>query len=339
MKLLVLGGTVFLGRHVVERALDRGHDVTLFNRGRHGAELFPEVEKLRGNRDSELAPLRGRRWDAVVDTSGYVPRVVRAAAELLSPSIDRYIFVSSVSVYADTSAEGIDEAAPVESLHDPTMEDVDEHYGALKALCEAKLKETLPGRACSVRAGLLVGPHDPTHRFTYWVTRIAEGGRVLAPEPRDQPVQFIDARDLAAWMVDVAEHGRSGVFNVTGPLATMTMEELLQAIVRATNSRAELVWASDEFLIRGGVEPWSDLPLWLAARHQPAIAGFFSIDISRARAAGLTTRSVDDTVRDTLGWAASADPVDHDDPEPGGAGLTRDRERELITAWTKRSRP
>ena len=189
MNLLILGGTVFLGRHLVEAALARGHAVTLFNRGQHNPDLFPEVERLRGDRDGDLQALEGRRWDAVVDTCGYVPRVVRASAEMLAPNVDHYTFISSISVYADTSKPGIDEQAPVGTLDDPTTEEVTgESYGPLKALCEQAAEAAMPGRVLNIRPGLIVGPHDPTDRFTYWVRRVAEGGEVLAPGNPHAPV-------------------------------------------------------------------------------------------------------------------------------------------------------
>ncbi|PYS75915.1 MAG: epimerase, partial [Acidobacteria bacterium] len=212
MKLLVLGGTKFLGRHLVASALARGDEVTLFNRGLHNTEIFPEVEKLRGERDGGLDALRGRRWDAVVDTSGYVPRVVRASAELLADSVGLYVFVSSVSVYADFS-QPTDEGSPTATLEDESVEDLTgEAYGALKALCERAVEEVMPGRVLAARAGLIVGPFDPTVRFSYWTERIARGGEVLAPAPPRRQVQFIDARDLSEWILRMAQSRSAGVF-------------------------------------------------------------------------------------------------------------------------------
>jgi len=176
MKILILGGTVFLGRHLVDAALARGHEVTLFNRGQHNPELYPDVEKLRGDRDGDLMALEGRRWDAVIDPSGYVPRIVRASAALLAPNVGHYSFISSVSVYGDTRTPGMDESTPVATMEDPTNESVQEYYGALKALCEQSVEAAMPGRALSIRAGLIVGPHDPSDRFTYWPRRVAQGG-------------------------------------------------------------------------------------------------------------------------------------------------------------------
>src|SRR5215213_1190009 len=219
MRILILGGTVFLGRHVAEAALARGHDLTLFNRGQTNPELFPDVERLRGDRTGDLAALSGREWDAVVDTSGYVPRAVRASAELLRDSARHYTFVSSISVYA-SYAEAVTEDSPVAQLDGASAEELApdfSNYGALKALCEEEAERAFGGRALNVRAGLIVGPHDPTGRFTYWPHRIARGGEVLAPGAPRRPVQLIDVRDLAAWIVDSAETGLAGRFNAVSP--------------------------------------------------------------------------------------------------------------------------
>jgi 2'-hydroxyisoflavone reductase len=323
VRILVLGGTLFLGRHLVEAGLERGHDVTLFNRGRTGPDLFPGVELLRGDRDAgDLQALRGRRWDAVVDTSARVPRWVRDAAGLLAGAVEHYAFVSSISVYADTSSPGTDEAAPVHTLADETVEDITsaEVYGALKVLCERAAAEAMPGRVLSVRAGLIVGPYDPTGRFTYWVHRIARGGDVLAPEPRDQAVQLVHGRDLADWMIDMAERRETGVFNATGPERPLTMEGLLEAIREASGSDARLSWADERFLVERGVEEWSELPLWLAPGANPESASFMAVDVGKALAAGLRFRPLAATIRDTLEGA---------DTSPA-AGLDPDRERELL---------
>jgi uncharacterized protein YbjT (DUF2867 family) len=209
MDLLILGGTGFLGRHLVESALGDGHRPTLFNRGLTEAELFPEVEKIEGDREGDPSALRGRRWDAVIDTCGYVPRVVGASARLLADAVDHYTFVSSISVYSDDIASGADEGAPVRELPDPTVEEVTgETYGGLKALCERAAEETMPGRVLNIRPGLISGPHDPTDRFTYWPRRIAAGGEVLAPDREERKVQYIDVRDLASWIVEMSEQER-----------------------------------------------------------------------------------------------------------------------------------
>ena len=234
MKLLVLGGTRFVGRHLVTAALVRGHEVTLFNRGRHRATIpsdpLSNVETIHGDRDHNLHSLQGRRWDAVVDTSGYLPRTVRASAEVLSQLVDSYVFISSQSVYADVSVVGVDESAPLSTLTSEQLEQANaidssgetsavtygKMYGGLKALCEQAVEQTFPGRALIIRPGLIVGPDDYTDRFTYWAERVARGGEVLAPGRPDRYVQFIDVRDLAAWTVSVIERNETGVYNATG---------------------------------------------------------------------------------------------------------------------------
>jgi 2'-hydroxyisoflavone reductase len=330
VRILILGGTLFVGRHLAEAALARGDEVTLFNRGRTNPDLFPEVEHLRGDRDGDLAALRGRSWDAVIDPSARIPRWVRMTGELLADAVEHYTFISSGSVYADTSRPGVDENAPVHTIDDETVEEIAgaETYGALKVLCERAAEELMPGRVLSVRAGLIVGPYDPTGRFTYWPHRLARDGDVLAPEPREQPVQLIHARDLADWILDMAEGRRAGVFNVTGPAEPLTIEGVLDACAEATGSDARLVWADESFLVDRGVEPWSDLPLWLAPGRNPGDAGFLGMDVSRALAAGLRFRPLGETIWETL---AGAEPT-------AEAGLAPERESELLEAWKARSR-
>lgn len=343
MKLLILGGTVFLGRHMVEAALARGHEVTLFNRGQHDSGLFPEVEKLRGDRTKDLSALRGRRWDAVIDTSGYLPAAVRASARLLAGAVDHYTFISSQSVYANFDAPGTDESAPVQTL---TLEQVreaeqikltnptiavnyGEMYGGLKALCERAAEEEMSGRALSIRAGLIVGPYDYSDRFTYWVRRVAQGGEVLAPGNADRPVQFVDALDLAEWVVRMAEDRRAGCFNATGPDYRLTMLKMLEGCRSASGSDARFVWVDDQFLKEAEVAGWSELPLWLPEEHR--IANFLSVNNSKAIAAGLTFRPLADTVRATLAWDSARPP----EVELRN-GLKRDRETELLRAWRSR---
>ncbi len=338
MRVLVLGGTVFVGRHVVEVALARGDEVTLFHRGRHGAELFPDVERLTGDRNGDLSALAGRQWDAAVDTSGYFPRQVRASAEALAGRVGHYAFVSSASVYADHSRVGTREEAPVNEVPDGAQEELStpELYGGFKALSERAAEEVLPGRVLAVRAGLIVGPYDPTNRFTYWVTRLARGGETLAPEPRTQPVQLVDARDLAAWILRCAETGTTGTFNATGPVEPLTLGELLARVRDAVGGRADLVWAEERFLLDAGVEPFTDVPFWLAPTLDPGWAGFLGLDVSRALAAGLTFRPLEETARDTLAWAErEAAPTKDVGVATAPAGLTPERERELLAAWRK----
>lgn len=323
--LLVLGGTGFLGPALVEAALARGHAVTLFNRGRTRPDLFPEVEKLRGDRDGKLDALRGRRWDAVLDTSGYVPRVVRMSAELLAPAVGRYLFVSSISVYREDLPAGADEAAPTAPLGDPSSEDVKAHYGALKAACERAAEAALPGRVAVVRPGLIVGPGDPTDRFTYWPVRLDRGGEVLAPGDGSDPVQVVDVRDLAAWMLLLAERGDTGAFNAVGPERRLPFRGMLEEVGRAVGSRARLVWAPARFLEAHGVSAWSDLPAWVPA----AESGLASVSNARAVAKGLRFRPVGETARDTLAWWKAS---------PAGAagklraGLAPERERAVLEA-------
>jgi nucleoside-diphosphate-sugar epimerase len=323
MRILILGGTKFLGRHTVDAALARGHDVTLFNRGQTNPELFPEVEKLHGDRDGDVAALAGREFDAVVDTSGYVPRVVRATLDALAGE-PHYTFVSSISVYADLSQPPT-ESSPTGVLAEETEDFRSEAYGPLKALCEQAVLERFPD-AFVVRPGLIVGPWDPTGRFTYWPERVAEGGRVLAPAPPDRSVQIIDARDLAAWNVDAIERGLAGTYNAVSPV--FTFEELLESCRRVAGVDAEFVWVEPEVLAEQGVDEWMELPLWL---HDPGYAQMLNTDSSAALAAGLTIRALDETVADTLAWVRAGEA-----PTETGAGLAREKERQVLDAWASK---
>lgn len=331
VKLLILGGTKFLGRGVVEAALARSHEVTLFNRGRTAPELYPEAEHLVGDRDADLSALDGRSWDAVVDPSGYVPRIVRASAELLVGSVEHYIFVSSISVYREPLAAGFAEDAPLGTLDAPTEEVTGTSYGPLKALCEEVVRDVFPASHANVRAGLIVGPHDPTGRFTYWPVRIAAGGDVLAPGDPNRHVQFVDVRDLGAWIVHVAEQRISGSFNATGPEPATTMAGVLEKCRQVTGSDAKLIWVDESFLLEQGAGPWMELPLWLPGEE----AALLKADVSQAIALGLTFRPVEETVRDTLQWAQADG---HTAPlasglETGEAGMRPEREAELLEAW------
>jgi 2'-hydroxyisoflavone reductase len=318
VKLLVLGGTKFLGRGVVEEALARGHEVTLFNRGRTNPELFPEAEKVRGDREQGFDALEGRRFDAAIDMATFLPRVVRLSVDALHDAVVRYVYVSSISVYRDMSTPPV-EGAAVAPLDDPASESI-EDYGALKAGCEQIVTDAFGDRALIVRPGLIVGPHDPTDRFTYWPRRIARGGRVLAPAPPSAPVQVIDARDLGRWIVHATEEGLSGTFNATG--VPTTFGELVDTCMRVAGSDAEITWVEPELLVEAGVGEWMELPLWIAS---PEFAAMQRADVSKARAAGLAFRPLEETVRDTLGWDAS-----RDEPPAEGVGLAPERERELL---------
>ena len=328
MDILVLGGTKFVGRHIVRTAIDRKHQVTLFNRGQTNPDLFPEVEKLVGDRDGDLAPLRERPWDAVIDTCGYVPRIVRNSAQVLSKQTDIYVFISTISVFASFEKVGLSEDDPLGSLDDETVEEITgDTYGPLKALCEAVIQDEISGRALIIRPGLIVGPYDPTDRFTYWVRRCAQGGDILAPAPPDQNVQFIDARDLASWTLDRIEAGHTGTFNATGPENPLTLGELLQTCCDFSEEGARLIWIDGTTLLDAGIDPWSQLPLWLPG---PENAGLMTVDCARAIGAGLRFRPLKTTIIDTLNWDR-----DHDPSVPMKAGLEPSREAELLALHRK----
>ena len=318
MKLLLLGGPRFLGRAVTDAALAAGHELTLFNRGQTGVDLYPEVERLHGDRDGGLDALCGRSWDAVIDTCGYVPRVVEAGAELLRDAAAHYVFVSSISVYASFD-HVVTEDSPLAALGDPGSENVREHYGALKALCEGAVERSFAGRATHVRAGLIVGPHDPTGRFTYWPHRVRRGGEMLVPGPLDREIQFVDVRDLASWIVRCASERSAGPFNATG---SSTMRALVDTARGATGDRLVVVEADPAFLVEHEVGEWMELPLWIDT-SKPDWRLFMSVSTSRAVAAGLRFRPLAETVTATLELAA---PVE-------GVGLTAEREAALLAAW------
>jgi 2'-hydroxyisoflavone reductase len=317
VKLLLLGGPRFLGRAVTDAALARGHELTYFNRGSTNPDQYPDVERLIGDRNDGLGALAGRRWDAVIDTSGYLPAAVRASAAALAES-GRYCFVSSVSVYADFSAP-VDEESPVAQLGDlPADEVTEDSYGALKALCEREVVSVFGDRALVVRPGLIVGPHDPTGRFTYWPYRLARGGEVLAPAPPEKPTQSIDVRDLAEWMGSLCEREVGGVFNGTHPGGTWG--ELLETCRDVAGTHADVTWVAPEFLVEHGVGQWMELPLWL---HDPELAYADRVDVRRALEAGLTFRPLADTVRGALEQARTTE----------AAGLAPEREAALLQKW------
>lgn len=320
MKLLILGGTRFLGRHLAEQALADGDEVTLLHRGRSSSTLFPEAEHLIADRDADLSILTGRRFGAVVDTSAYRPMQVRAAAAALDLQT-HYVLISSISVYADACTPA-DEDAALATTDEPEAATVTGHnYGALKALCEAEAQRLWPGRCLIVRPGLIVGPHDPSGRFTWWVRRIAAGGTVLAPGDPQAPVQIIDARDLAAWLLRLARRGDTGVFNATGPTqGLLTMGQMLQTTTQVLSPSAQLRWMDEARLLAEGVSPWSDLPVWTG----PDASGLHRTSIDRAVALGLHTRPLADTVRDTWAWAQQQPAA------PTPPGLSAEREAGLL---------
>lgn len=334
MKLLFIGGTIFLGPHLVANALARGHEVTLFNRGLHNPGLFPDLKKVRGDRDGGLEPLKSETWDAVIDTCGYYPRVVRQSARLLAGRVERYVFVSSVSGYLDFSQPGIDESAPVGHLSREEAEKADriteENYGPLKVMCEREVEAALPGRSLVVRPGLIVGPYDPTDRLTYWPVRALRGGEVLVPGRPEQRVEFIDARDLAEWMIRMVEAGKTGTYNAAGPATPLTMEAFLQTCRTVAQSDATPVYMAPDFLYEQNIDP-NTINTWWVADDDAQFRYIWDIDCRKAVTDGLTYRPLAETLRDTIAWDASR-PAD----TKRRIGLEPDEERNLLEGWRNR---
>jgi 2'-hydroxyisoflavone reductase len=332
MKLLVIGGTRFLGRAIVNHALATGHEVTLFNRGQSNPDLYSgQVETLIGDRDGGLDVLNGRTFDAVIDTCGYVPRLVRDSATLLADAVKHYVFISSISVYPSESMKepGVTEDTAVDTMPDETVEEISgETYGPLKALCEQAAEAAMPGRVLNVRAGLIVGPHDLSDRFTYWPHRVAQGGEVLAPDSPDSPVQFIDVRDLARWILHMVAQQKSGTYNVTGRPEQLSLGDVLTTSRDVSGSDATFTWVEESFLSENEVTPWMNLPLWVGSEAP----GFNLVSCDKAFAEGLVIRPLAETIRDTLTWKATR-PDDHE----WRAGISRDREAELLQKWHNRS--
>jgi 2'-hydroxyisoflavone reductase len=333
-RLLILGGTGFLGPQIVEEATRRGHTLTLFNRGKTRPGLFPDIEKLHGDRNEPgaIKPLEGKKWDAVIDTSANVPRWVTDSAGLLAPNVKRYIYISSISVYDDTSKPGADETAPVGTIEDVKTETIDGRtYGPLKALSEKAAEAAMPGRVAVVRPGLIVGPEDPSDRFTYWPVRVARGGEVLAPGKPDDPVQLIDVRDLGAWLVRLVEEETTGVFDALGPDKPLSMAAMLDACKAASGGDARFTWADAAFLAEQKVKPWSDMPVWVPGEGETA--GFARRNNARAIKAGLTFRPITDTAKATLDWFKT---LPDDRRSKLRAGLTAEREEKVLAAWKAR---
>ena len=327
MKLLVIGGTLFLGRALVEQALERGHEVTLFHRGRTNADLFPEADRILGDRATDLELLAGGEWDAVIDTCGQIPKQVRAAAKLLSSRVGHYSFVSSISVYPDFAALGVAQGSQVHEPADESIEELKmELYGQMKVACERVADEEMGGRCCLVRPGLIVGPHDPSDRFTYWPRRLARGGEVLAPLPRDRQVQFIDVRDCAGFCLTAAEQRLTGAYDVTGPAQVLDFGGMVEACRAHAGADADtaITWVDPDWLLEQGVGPWMELPLWV-----PELDA--RVDVSPALEKGMQSRPLAETVRDTLAWAEAST-----DDRPLRAGLAPERETELLAAWQAR---
>src|SRR5437660_832456 len=339
LRILILGGTGFTGPYQVRYALSRGHKVTTFNRGKtHPGELPTEVEQLIGDRNGQLDALKNRKWDVVIDNPTTLPAWVRDAAQILKDNVERYVFISTISVYADTG-QGVDETAPLAKYDgpDPYKETIEavkasgyKTYGPLKALSEKEAEKWFPGKTLIIRPGAIVEPRDETDRFTYWPVRIDRGGGVLAPGTPSDPVQFIDARDLAEWTIRMAEKRGTRIYNATGPAKTLVIGDMLGGIKTALSSNANFTWVTAEFLQQQNVQAWSDLPVWAGDETELA-----RTNISRALAKGLTFRPLAETARDTLAWFKSQP---QDRQSYLRAGLTPEREAEVLTAWHKQQR-
>ena len=328
MKIILIGGTRFLGRHFVEHAVKAGHTITLFHRGATGCTDFPQVEHVHGDRATDLDKLGTRTWDAVVDTSGYLPRIVRTSAQFFAERAQHYTFVSSLSVY-NTYRPGMVEHDDVAKLEGPEPDVMTpESYGALKALCEKEVMTAFPDRNVQVRAGMIVGPSDYSDRFTYWVRRVSMGGDIIVPEPRKRPIQIIHAGDLAAWMLHMTEKGGEGIYHATAPKEPHTFEEVLEACREVSGSKPNWVWAPESFFQEEKVEFWQELPLCVP----PPEDAVMTVSVAKAIAAGLTWKPLLITTRETLAWDAN---------RPAGtqlkAGLAPEREVALLEIWRKRS--
>lgn len=339
LRILILGGTGFTGPFQVRYALERGHKVTVFNRGKtHPGETPKEVEQLIGDRNGQLDALQNRQWDVVIDNPTMLPAWVRDAAQILKGNVERYVFISTISVFGDTSKTGIDENAPLAKYTgaDPMKETRDTViaskfalYGPLKALSEQEAEKWFPKQTLVIRPGLIVGPRDETDRFTYWPVRIDRGGEVLAPGEPTDPVQFIDGRDLAEWVIRMAEQRETGIYNATGPDKPLGVGAMLEGIKAANKSNANFTWVNADFLEAQKVAPWSDMPVWVPPRGEEA--GMGRISIRRALSRGLTFRPLADTARDTLAWFKSQST----ERQKLKAGLSAEREAEVLAVWHK----
>jgi 2'-hydroxyisoflavone reductase len=344
LKILILGGTGFIGSFQVRYALSRGHEITVFNRGKsHPGKLPQAVEQLTGDRNGQLDELKGRKWDVVIDNPTTLPVWVRDSAKILKGNVEQYVFISTISVYSDMSQPGMDESGPLrkyEGPDDAAMNETPETlfasnrrlYGPLKVISEREVEKWFPGQALIIRPGLIVGPGDETDRFTYWPLRVARGGEVLAPGEATDPVQFIDVRDLAEWTIRMVEQGATGTYNATGPKEKFTIGEMLDSIRQVTKSEARFTWVKAEFLAAQKVWAWSDMPVWMPAQGE--VAGFCQISIHKALGKGLTFRPFSDTTQATLEWIREQPP---ERQEILKAGITARREAELLATWRARS--
>jgi 2'-hydroxyisoflavone reductase len=337
LRILILGGTRFIGLHMTALALARGHTLTFFNRGKTKTDRYPEVERIKGDRNGEIDGLEGREWDAVIDNSGYVPRHVKLSAELLAPGVRQYVFVSSISVYPDFSVPR-DESSPVGKLPDETIEKVDgETYGPLKALCEQAAERAMPGRTCVIRPGLIVGPDDNTDRFTYWPARAARGGEFIAPGAPSDAFQIIDARDLAAFTLNAVENNINGVYNLVSNADEFKFGQLTDACIAAANKQARpkdepfATFLPAEFLEEQKVAPWSEMPVWLPAKGEEA--AFAGTSNQAALARGLKITPLRKTVNDTLAWHLTRPAEERAKLK---AGIAADKEAAVLATWKAR---
>jgi len=349
-RVLYLGGTGFLGPYMVRDAIERGWDVTLFNRGKSNPHLFPTVTKLEGDRYGDISSLEGKEWDAVIDTFTYTPNVVSRSAELLKASVGQYLVVSTVSVYRDQAQVGLDETYALAEIPDEvadaitTHREVGQHYGAMKARCEKAAETIMPGRVCVVRPGLIGGPGDDTDRCTYWPSRVARGGEVLAPVNPAHFTQFIDVRDLALFCNQCVADTHMGIYNADSPAGARTIGDVLETSKSVSRSDATFMWADAEFLAAHGVGAWQHMPCWIPP--EGPYAGFGQVSTKRATAAGLAIRPLADTLADTLKWIDATPEAEEERPAAEArrirlassprAGLSPDREREIIAAWHAR---
>lgn len=328
MNLLILGGTIFLGKHIVNAALENGHTVTLFNRGQHNPDWFTDLEKIKGDRDGDLSGLKDRKFDGVIDTCGYIPRIVRKSADFLKDNAGHYTFISSISVYNKVDVAGINENSEVGEITDGNVEEMTmENYGPLKVLCENEVMDVFGEDSSIVRSGLIVGDGDFSDRFTYWINRISKGGKVIVPVSKVNNVQFIDVKDLAEWTLKLTEEKISGVFNSTGPLKTLSLNTFLNKCKEYSKSDAEFIYIDEKFLLDEGVIPYKDLTLWLPEDAY----GMNNVNISKAKKAGLKIRSLEETLKDTVEYDLTRGP-----DFKLRTGLSDEKEKELLDKWERR---
>ncbi|MFE8699302.1 NAD-dependent epimerase/dehydratase family protein [Cytobacillus sp. FJAT-54145] len=340
MKVLIIGGSRFLGKTFVDEALKQNHEVTVFNRGNHNSSLSKDVEIIVGDRNNDLHLLENRNWDAVLDTCGQTPISVRKSTQLLKNHIEQYTFISSISVYEDWVPLDIKEDYKVQTMsvqeadkitQDPDA-DIRPYYGAFKRLCEMEAEKNLDGKVLNIRAGLLVGAHDYTDRLPYWVHRVAKGGKILAPGNPNRRVQFIDNRDMSRWILKMMNERGTGTYNTTGPDYPLTMEQFLLTCKKVTGSNAEFEWVDEKFLLDNHVAPWTEMTLWIPEEYplsegEKPWKGATSINIDKALSEGLTFRPLEETIQEIHDWLQTRN------DNSLQAGMKEDRETEILSKW------